>query len=115
MITRTSKVASLAAVAIIVLTLFNTGSASAADARPCNSADKPAQIRLVLPPGAVICYGGTVGTVRVDEIHATGFASGGYTVCVASYSTSVCRKPNQFARLDRKVTLVEIKPGDWPA
>lgn len=48
------------------------------DARPCNDQDPTPQIRLVLGPGAVICYGGTVGSMRVDNVYARGLQSGGY-------------------------------------
>ena len=83
-----------------------------ADARPCNRNDRPAQIRLVLAPGAVICYGGTVGSVRVDDIWATGLASGGYTGFVTCTDLrQEFFEPNEFVRLDCHVMWIGIIPA----
>ncbi|WP_394844889.1 hypothetical protein LZC95_48570 [Pendulispora brunnea] len=53
--------------------------ATLADARPCNENEQPKQIRFVLAPGAVICYGGLVGALRIDDIYVTGVQAGGYS------------------------------------
>ncbi|MDW5327013.1 hypothetical protein [Plantactinospora sp. KLBMP9567] len=48
------------------------------DARPCNTSQTPRQIRLVLAPGAVICYGGTVGTWDLGQLYVQSLVAGGY-------------------------------------
>lgn len=48
------------------------------DARPCNTSQTPRQIRLVLAPGAVICYGGTVGTWNLGQLYVQSLVAGGY-------------------------------------
>ncbi|GAA3777633.1 hypothetical protein GCM10022225_76880 [Plantactinospora mayteni] len=48
------------------------------DARPCNTSQTPRQIRLVLAPGAVICYGGTVGSWDLGELYVQSLVAGGY-------------------------------------
>jgi hypothetical protein len=49
------------------------------DARLCDTNQVPKQIRLVLAPGAVICYGGTVGTLDLGELFVQSLVAGGYT------------------------------------
>jgi hypothetical protein len=86
----------------------------AIDARPCDESDPTPQIRLVLAPGAVICYGGTVGVMRVDDIYARGLASGGYWGYVTCDDlTQYLFDPNDFVRLDCNVIWIGITPPNW--
>jgi hypothetical protein len=48
------------------------------DARPCDTSQTPKQIRLVLAPGAVICYGGTVGNWDLGQLYVQSLVAGGY-------------------------------------
>ncbi|MGI5211610.1 hypothetical protein [Plantactinospora sp. CA-290183] len=59
------------------------------DARPCNTSQTPKQIRLVLAPGAVICYGGTVGEWDLGQLFVQGLSAGGY------HGYLVCENPGQ--------------------
>jgi hypothetical protein len=86
----------------------------AIDARPCDDNDPTPQIRLVLAPGAVICYGGFVGSMRVDDIHAVGLAAGGYWGFVTCDDLSqVFFDPGGFVRLDCNVIFIGITPPNW--
>ncbi|GGM64952.1 hypothetical protein GCM10012275_39330 [Longimycelium tulufanense] len=82
------------------------------DARACRD-EVPKQIRLVLGPGAVICYGGTVGSMYVDHIYAKGLAAGDYTGIAWCGEEGHQFYPGGFVRLECVVNAMEILPGDW--
>lgn len=47
--------------------------------RPCNTSERPKQIRLVLAPGAVLCHEGTVGHNNLDNLYVQSVVADGYT------------------------------------
>lgn len=115
------------ALLVMIVPLIFTGAGTAAadagppsilvDARPCDSSDPTPQIRLVLGPGAVVCYGGYHGVIRVDDLYATGLSSGGYWGYVTcnqppNYPQDLFR-PNEFVRLDCPVMWIGITGPDW--
>ncbi|WP_158889566.1 hypothetical protein [Amycolatopsis anabasis] len=102
------RLATLAA-AVAILLGFSVAPANAIDARPCGNEPVP-QIRLVLGPGAVVCYGGSVGKMRIDNLRVQGLAAGGYYGYVKSYVYREAFKPGTFHRLDWIVTELEITP-----
>jgi len=112
---------------VLALPLVAAGAGSAAataelpgvqvDARPCSDSDPTPQIRLVLGPGAVVCYGGYRGSLRVDDLWATGLSSGaywGYVTCNLNpnYPQELFA-PNEFVRLDCPVMWIGITGPNW--
>lgn len=79
-------------------------------ARKCNTAERPRQIRLVLGPGAVICYGGAVGQLNIDDIYATGLSAGDYTGIIWEAGHGFIFNPGDFVRLDTTVVQLDITP-----
>ena len=71
------------------------------DARLCNTTQTPRQIRLVLAPGAVICYGGTVGSWNLGQLYVQSLVAGGY------WGYLVCENPGSGSGF-----VQFFKPGD---
>ncbi|MBN6034207.1 hypothetical protein [Amycolatopsis sp. 195334CR] len=84
------------------------------DPRPCGN-EPVAQIRLVLAAGAVVCYGGSVGSWKVDNLYTTGMSAGGYwgfVTCIED-NRQVFFSPANFYRLDCHVAWIGITPPGW--
>ncbi len=59
----------------------------------------------------MICYGGSVGKWDVDNIYATGLASGGYYGFIGTGgAVSYSFRPNEFVRIDGNVSYIRIDP-----
>ncbi len=115
------RMVSVIAAGAAALLLASTGAEAAsvnsgllAGPRPCNDTYPTPQIRLVLGPAAVICYDGHHGSTRVDDIYATGLASGGYWGLVTCTDLKqYFFRPNEFVRLDCEVIWIRITAPNW--
>lgn len=116
------KLASGAVIALGLTAMGGSVSASAdpagvlVDARPC-STSYPKTIRLVLGPGAVVCYGGTVGYNPIDNFWVQSLVAGDYTGAL-SCNTDVQGigkiynfRPGDIMSIGRTCYKIAIKPA----
>lgn len=87
------------------------------DARPCDTSQTPQQIRLVLAPGAVICYGGTVGTWDLGQLHVQSLVAGGYWGWLrcedAAGGYQQFFAPGDFHAINDTCQTLAITPPGW--
>jgi hypothetical protein len=86
------------------------------DQRPCDTAQRPKQIRLVLQGGSVRCYGGVVGPLDLPNLNIETVVAGDYTGivwCKAGLGWfGQSFRPGQIQDLKRTCQLLYILPAD---